>query len=117
MEVAMVEAVLKLIMGRMRRRSLMCIKQVRDRFVMWSENERFLSKMTPKFRTEEARSGGGEAGSWRVKGEDGSVILASCLGSPRSRNSVLEGLRQRRLEVIQEDIREKVDSIIFIESA
>jgi hypothetical protein len=74
----MVEAVLKLSMGRMRRRSLICMKQVRDKLVMWSEKERFLSKMTPRFRTEEVRLGKGAVGSWSVNGEEWSVVLASC---------------------------------------
>ena len=36
----MVEAVLKSSMGRMRRRSRMCMKQERERLEMWLEKER-----------------------------------------------------------------------------
>src|SRR6218665_1081363 len=51
MEVAMVDAVLKSSMGRMRRRSRMCMKQERERLEMWLENERRGSKVTPRLRT------------------------------------------------------------------
>src|SRR5678815_813347 len=51
MEVAMVEAVLKSSMGRMRRRSRMCMKQERERLDMWLEKERCGSKVTPRLRT------------------------------------------------------------------
>ena len=50
----MVDAVLKSSMGRMRRRSRMCRKQVRERLDMWFEKERFGSKDTPRLRTEES---------------------------------------------------------------
>ena len=50
----MVDAVLKSSMGRMRRRSRMCRKQVRERLNMWFEKERFGSKVTPRLRTEES---------------------------------------------------------------
>jgi PAS domain-containing protein len=84
---------------------------------MWSVNDRFLSKIIPRLRTEDAKSGGVWEGSWRVKGKDGSVILFSWTGRPMRRNSVLEGLRHRRFVVIQEEMREKVDRICFIASA
>src|SRR6218665_2053559 len=51
MEVAMVEAVLKSSMGRMRRRSRRCMKQERERLEMWLEKERRGSKVTPRLRT------------------------------------------------------------------
>src|SRR6218665_1621599 len=51
MEMAMVDAVLKSSMGRMRRRSRMCMKQERERLEMWLENERRGSKVTPRLRT------------------------------------------------------------------
>src|SRR5678816_3995514 len=44
----MVEAVLKSSMGRMRRRSRMCMKQERERLDMWLEKERCGSKATPR---------------------------------------------------------------------
>jgi hypothetical protein len=72
--------------------------------------------MTPRLRTEVAKSGGVWDGSCRVKGEDGSVILFSCAGRPMRRNSVLDGLRQRRFVVIQEEMREKVVRICFMAS-
>ena len=50
----MVEAVLKSSMGRMRRRSRMCMKQERERLEMWLENERCGSKIIPRLRTGES---------------------------------------------------------------
>ena len=47
----MVEAVLKSSMGRMRRRSRMCMKQERERLDMWLEKEICGLKVTPKLRT------------------------------------------------------------------
>ena len=38
----------------------------------------------------------------------GLLILASCVGRPMSRNSVLRELRERKLEAIQEEISEMV---------
>ncbi len=46
------EAVLKLMEERMRRRSRMCRKQLRDSEVIWSEKVRLVSKMKPRFRAE-----------------------------------------------------------------
>jgi hypothetical protein len=40
----------------------------------------------------------------------GFSILLSCCGSPIKRNSVLEGLRARRLADIHDEIDEKADS-------
>ena len=48
------DAVLKSSIGRMRRRSRMCRKQVRERLEMWFEKERCGSKVTPRLRTEES---------------------------------------------------------------
>src|SRR5688572_10236100 len=99
MEVAMVEAVLKSSMGRMRRRSRMCMKQERERLDMWLEKERCGSKVTPRLRT----------GTSEVKVRDeelvhrcieGSGIFFIWSGRRRIMNSVLEGFRQRRLDDI-----------------
>ena len=95
----MVEAVLKSSMGRMRRRSRMCMKQERERLDMWLEKERCGSKVTPRLRTEESEV--------KVRDEEsvdrcinGSGIFLIWSGRPRMMNSVLEGLRQRRLDDI-----------------
>ena len=82
----------------------MCMKKERERWVMWSEKLRFLSKITPKLRTEEF-----EVNVWvneesRLREIDGSGIFFSCSRRPMSINSVFEGFRQRRFEVIQEEI-------------
>src|SRR6218665_1877257 len=99
MEVAMVDAVLKSSMGRMRRRSRMCMKQERKRFEMWLENERCGSKVTPRLRT-------GESEMKVVKEElldnrmKKSGIFLIWAGRPIMIYSVLEGLRQSRLDDI-----------------
>jgi len=103
----MVDAVLRSRIGRILRRSQIsriCMKQEREIWVMWSEKLRFWSKITSKFRT-------GEVGvnAWvdvepRLKEIDGSGIFFSCSRRPMTINSVFEGLRQRRFEVVQEEI-------------
>src|SRR6218665_3147110 len=99
MDVAMVEAVLESSMGRMRRRSRMCMKQERERLEMWLEKERRGSKVTPRWRT----------GALEVKVvEDelsercieGSGIFLIWADRPIRMNSVLEGLRRKRLDYI-----------------
>jgi len=104
MEVAMVEAVLKSSIGLMRRRSRMCMKQERERFEMCLENERCESKVTPRLRTGESDR--------KVREEElverwmeGSGIFFIWSGRPRMMNSVLEGLRQRRLDDIHWEMR------------
>ena len=49
----------------------------------------------------------------------GLSILASCAGRPMRRNSVLVGMRDRKLEAIHEEISEIVSckSLIFSEKA
>src|SRR6218665_2322863 len=99
MEVAMVEAVLKSSMGRMRRRSRMCMKQEREKLEMWLEKERLGLKVTPRLRT-------GESEGKEVEDElserciEGSGIFLIWAGRPIMMNSVLEGLRRRRLDDI-----------------
>src|SRR6218665_2661633 len=99
MEVAMVEAVLKSSMGRMRRRSRMCMKQERERLEMWLEKERRGSKVTPRLRT-------GASEVKEVEDElserciEGSGIFLIWAGRAIMMNSVLEGLRRRRLDDI-----------------
>jgi hypothetical protein len=104
MEVAMVEAVLKSSIGLMRRRSRMCMKQERERFEMCLENERCESKVIPRLRTGESDE--------KVRDEElvdrwieGSGIFFIWSGRPRMMNSVLEGLRQRRLDDIHWEMR------------
>lgn len=100
----MVEAVLKSSMGRILRRSRMCMKQERERLVMCSEKVRFWSKSTPKLRTGEfAGNVWVDVGSV-LREIDGSGIFFNCSRRPMSKNSVLDGLRQRRFEVIQDEI-------------
>src|SRR6218665_4022547 len=99
MKVAMVEAVLKSSMGRMRRRSRMCMKQERERLEMWLVKERCGSKVTPRLRT-------GASEVKEVEDElserciEGSGIFLIWAGRPIMMNSVLEGLRRRRLDDI-----------------
>ena len=62
--------------------------------------------MKPRFRAEV--QGGKEGAGGRVR--RGLGILESCMGNPINRNSVLVGLRVKRLEVIQEEILATVDS-------
>src|SRR6218665_490308 len=99
MEVAMVEAVLKSSMGRMRRRSRMCMKQERERLEKWLEEEGGGSKGTPRLPT--------GASEVKVVEEElldkcieGSGIFLIFADRPIMMNSVLEGLRQRRLDDI-----------------
>ena len=69
-----------------------------------SEKERFESNITPRFLAE-------ATGLMEVlEGIDreGLSILASWVGRPMSRNSVLEELRERKLEAIQDEISEMV---------
>src|SRR6218665_1525044 len=99
MEVAMVEAVLKSSMGRMRRRSRMCMKQERERLEMLLEKDRLGSKVTPRLRI--------GASDVKVVEEElldrcieGSGIFLIWAGRPIMMNSVLEGLRRRRFDDI-----------------
>jgi hypothetical protein len=92
----MVHAVLWSSIGRRRRRSRMWKKQVLVSWVMCSEKVRFLSKITPRFLTglDEGKVED-EEGDFKVI--DWSVSLLSWSGRPISRNSVLEGFKERRL--------------------
>src|SRR6218665_2676121 len=89
MEVAMVEAVLKSSMGRMRQRSRMCMKQERERLEMWLEKERRGSKVAPRLRT-------GASKVKLVEEElldrciEGSGIFLILAGRPIMMSSVLE---------------------------
>jgi hypothetical protein len=75
------------------------MKQERERLEMWLEKERCGSKVTPRLRT----------GASEVKARD-EELVDRCIersgifliwsGRPRMINSVLEGLRQRRLDDI-----------------
>jgi len=62
-------------------------------------HDRLLSKMTPRFRAESTGESITLLGRWMVR----IVSLESCWGRPWMRNSVLEGLRERKLEDIQLD--------------
>src|SRR6218665_2353185 len=99
MEVAMVEAVLKSSMGRMRRRSRMCMKQERERLEMWLEKERWGSKVIPRLQTgaSEVKEVEDELSERCIEGLRIFLIWA---GRTIMMNSVLEGLRRRRLDDI-----------------
>jgi len=56
--------------------------------------DRFLSKMTPRLRAESSGESMTLLGRWMV----GLLNLESCCGRPKIRNSVLEGLRDRKLD-------------------
>src|SRR6218665_383612 len=105
MEVAMVEAVLKSSMGRMRRRSRMCMKQKRDRLEMWLENERQGSKATPRLRTGASEMKVVEEELLDNRMEESGIYLIWA-DRPIMINSVLEGLnlRQSRLDDIHREI-------------
>jgi len=77
----------------------MCMKQECERLDMWLEKVRCRSKVTPRLRT--------GASEVKVRDEElvdrcieGSGIFLIWSGRPRMMNSVLEGLRQRRLDDI-----------------
>ena len=116
MDVAIVDAVLKSSIGRILRRSRMCMKQVRESWVMWSEKLRCWSKITPRFRTGEFAEKVWLEEESLLKEIEGSGIFLSCSLRPISINSVLEGLRQRRFEVIQEVIWVTTERRVSMES-
>jgi len=60
-------------------------------------NDRFLPEMTPRFRAESTDERMALFGKLMVE----LLSLESCCGRPKTRNSVLEGLRDRKLEVIR----------------
>src|SRR6218665_2676574 len=99
MEGAMVEAVLKSSMGRMRRRSRMCMKQEREGFEMWLENERLGSKVTPRLRIGASEMKVVEEELLDNRMEESRIFLIWA-GRPIMINSALEGLRQSRLDDI-----------------
>jgi hypothetical protein len=75
-------------------------KQLLETDDICSEKERWQSKMKPRLRAE-------EEGRMEVPGlgeRDGLEILASCSGRPMMRNSVLDGLRVRRLASIHSEM-------------
>ena len=114
-EVAIVQAVLWSKVLRIRHRSWIWEKQDFEMYEIWSEKQRLESKITPRFRAE-------ETGCIVIFEEIVSVglwILASCAGRPMRRNSVIVGLRDRKLEAIHEEISEIVfcKSWIFSEKA
>ena len=84
-------------------------KQVLVSWVMWSEKVRFWSKITPRFLIglDEVKVED-EEGEFKVI--DWSVSLLSWSGRPISRNSVLEGFKERRLVDIQLEMREIVST-------
>ena len=75
-------------------------KQAWDIFVMWSWNVRFLSKITPRLRTD-------DAGFILMSDEiakHGSWSFVNCWGVPNTMKSVSDGLRAKKLADIQDDI-------------
>ena len=82
----------------------MCMKQESERLEMLLEKERYGSKVTPILRT--------VASEVKVRDEElvvrcieGSGIFLIWSGRPRMMNSVLEGLRHRRLDDIHWETR------------
>jgi len=90
-EVAMVQAVVWAIVSRIFRKYDLEIEEI------YCANERFLSKMTARLRAESTRESMTMLGRWMV----GLLSLESCCGRPKMRNSVLEGLIDRKLGDIQ----------------
>ena len=78
-------------------------KQDLDKDEICLENERWLSRIKPRFRTD------AEAECWlsRESGRTGFEILVSCLGRPINKNSVLEWLRVSRLDDIQTNLKKR----------
>ena len=70
------------------------------------ENDKLESKMNQRFLKEEV----GGIGCVEERKSDGLMILKACYAGPIRRNSVLEELRLRQLDDIQEDRRDIVDS-------
>ena len=68
-----------------------------DTAEIWSEKVRLLSKMTPRLRAESIGERMTSLGKWMV----GWFSFSSCFGRPMTRNSVFEGLRERKLDDIQ----------------
>src|SRR6218665_3150025 len=99
MEVAMGDAVLKSSMGRMRRRSRMCMKQEGERLEIWLENERRGSKVTPRLRTGASEMKVVEEELLENRMEESGIFLIWA-GRPIMMYSVSEGLRQSRLDDI-----------------
>ena len=66
--------------------------------------------MNPRFQAEEV--GGMDCVEGRES--DGLITLEGCCGSPIRRNSILEGLRVRWLDDIEQDMRDIVDSKLEI---
>jgi len=60
-------------------------------------NDRFLSEMTPRLRVKSTSESMTLLGRSMV----GLLSLEICCGRPKMRNSVLEGLRDRKLDDIQ----------------
>ena len=85
---------------RMRLRSRMWAKHFWEIEKMCLENERLESKMKPRLRA--------EVTGLRMVSEEmvrvGFEILESCTGRPISKNSVFDGLRERKLDDIQDEI-------------
>jgi hypothetical protein len=76
---------------------------------MCLDRERLESKMKPKLRAK-------GTGVRKVLGEMkrfGFWILVSCVGRPISRNSVFDGLRERKLD----DIQVEMSDIVFCRSS
>ena len=96
LDVAMVDAVLRSNIGRILRRSRICMKQERERWAMWSEKLRFWSKIRPKLRTGEFGVNVWVDAESRLREIDGSGIFFNYSRRPMSINSVFEGSRQRR---------------------
>jgi len=96
-EVAMVQAIVWSVVLRVRLRSRILRKHdLEIEEICWT-NDRFLSKMTPILRAESTGESMTLLGRWMV----GLLSWESCCSTSKIRNSVLEGLRDRKLDDIQ----------------
>jgi len=92
--IAMVQSIVWSIVLRIRLRSLILWKHDLEIEEICCANDRFVTKLTPKLRAESTGESMTMKGRWMV----GLLSLESCCSRPKMRNSVLEGLRDRKLE-------------------
>ena len=78
--------------------------QALDRDEICFEKVRLESKMKPRFRAESV----GVIGGFEGREREGLEISDICWGRPLSINSVLDGVRDKRLAVIQDEMSEIV---------
>ena len=107
---AMVLAVLRSRVFRMRRRSRICQWQDLQTDEIWSLKVRLVSNRMPRLRVVDT---GLMIVFWSIL-RDGSFSFDSWLLFPKTRNSVLEGFRDKRLADIHTETSDMQDCSLFI---